>query len=191
MSEVAYLRHIARYSDVIRTGGVAFNPRTGQCGPVQATQVRSWGAACPPGYCPPDGLPEALNRYFAGDRAGCREIPWTVQFDGTEQAAAQTVVTVTGTSKVTMCPTRMLATQDGVAGANWFIRSIEFGNQNQILGGVDVPIVAFARDAFQVVPMVPDCLKAGQPFEITVMLDQDATPVARSMWLTFIGPMIG
>lgn len=188
MSEVSYLKALARYHDDIRTGQLAFDYRTGQCGPVQATQVKSWGAACPSGFCPPGNLPAALGRWFAGDRAGCRELPYTVVLSGTGEVAADVAVSVDRVSKVDMCPTRIIATTT-TGTSVWRIEKIQFGNQNQLVGS-GLPVGALDPGAFQPVPIVPDCLRAGQPFSI------DATIVAGvaaagSIAITFIGPVVG
>lgn len=189
MSEIQYLKALARYSDDIRTGAIAFDYRTGQCGPPQATMVKSWGSACPPGYCPPDHLPEALGRWFAGDRAGCKEAPYTVKLSGTTGAAV-TTVTVSRNAEITMCPTRLLAWTNNASLGAVLITKVQFGSQNQLIGG-PVPVEAFDPQAFQVVPMVPDCLKAGLPFTVTITLGIDVGAVDVDTWLTFIGPMVG
>lgn len=189
MSEEQYLKTLARYSQDIRTGALEFNYRTGACGPAPATQTKSWGSACPPGVCLPDNLPAALNRYFAGDRAGCKELPYCLHFSGTSSANAVVPVTRDVTSKITMCPTRMIGYTDSAPG-QWEIAKIEFGNQNQIVGD-PVAVEAFAPIAFQVVPMVPDCLRAGLPFSITLNLQPEQAPTLRNAWLVFIGPMVG
>lgn len=191
MSELSFLANVGRYHDVIRTGQVNFDYRTGQCGPAQATQTKSWGAACPTGWCPPDNLPAALNRYFAGDRAGCRELPLTIALTGTRDAAADVPVTVSRTSLVTMCPTRLLAISTTAAvPPEWLINVVQFGNQNQIVGG-PIPYQVFGRQAFQMVPFVPDCLRAGMPFTITATLLPDAAVGDHTLSLVFIGPMVG
>lgn len=189
MSQESYLRALARYSGDIRTGGLQFDYRTGQCAPVQATRIQSWGAACPTGFCPPENLPEALGRWFAGDRAGCREIPYTVSATATSDTMANVVVTIDRVSKVTMCPTRMLILADG-ATAQWELVSFQFGNQNQMVGG-PVAVEAFSPAAFQVVPMVPDCLKAGTPFNFTLNLLPEAMANTREVYITLIGPTVG
>lgn len=190
MGELQYLHALARYSDAIRTGALPFDYRTGQCGPAPATELRSWGAACPQGFCPPDNLPEALGRWFAGDRSGCRELPYTILLSDTGAVATDTTVSVERTSKVTMCPTRMLVTPFlGAASGPWEISKIQFGNQNQIVGG-PMPTNLFDPAAFQVVPFVPDCLRAGQPFEIEAILKAGAA-VASSLYVTFLGPVVG
>lgn len=186
MSQESFLRAVARYDSPIKTGGLAFDYRTGQCSPPQATQARSWGAACPSGYCPPENLPAALNRYFAGDRAGCREAPYTVRLDGTEDAALDVVVTEERNSPITMCPTRIIMHATG----DWLINQIRFGNQNQLIGG-PVPWEAFGTDTFAAVPIVPDCMAAGQPIRIQATLLPDGGAAARSLWVVFLGPMVG
>lgn len=189
MSEEQYLSALARYSGDIRTGALGFDYRTGQCTPVQATNLRSWGSACPSGFCPPDGLPAALNRWFAGDRAGCKEIPYCLHFSGTSSATLVVPVTRDLNSKITMCPTRLLAYSDSAPG-QWELVKVQFGNQNQIVGG-PIALEAFGPIAFQEVPMVPDCIRAGLPISITVNLNPEQTPTARNAWLVFIGPMVG
>lgn len=190
MSEESYLQALARYDSDIRTGSIQFDYRTGQCGPPQATVLKSWGAACPTGFCPPDNLPQALNRWFAGDRAGCRELPYGLNVTVTGAVATDTAWSIERTSKVTMCPTRLLASYDlGTDSGPFVISKIQFGNQNQIVGG-PIPINNFHPGAFQPVPFVPDCLKAGQPFSIEGTLKAGAA-VASSLYLTFIGPVVG
>lgn len=190
MSEVQYLKALARYSNDIRTGAINFDYRTGQCGPPQATMVKSWGAACPTGYCPPDHLPEALGRWFAGDRAGCKEAPYTVKLSGITGAAV-VPVSVTRNAEITMCPTRVLAwTNNPSATAAVLLTKIQFGAQNQLIGG-PVPVEAFDPQAFQDVPIVPDCLKAGLPFTVSISLGIDAGAENVDTWITFIGPMVG
>ena len=189
MSQESYLRAVARYSGDIRTGALGFDYRTGQCSPPSPTQPMSWGAACPAGYCPPDKLPESLGRYFAGDRAGCREIPYTVSESTVTSATLVTTLTITRTSKVTMCPTRVLIASDAVAGIVTLV-SMTFGNQNQVVGG-PVEISVFGIQSFQLVPFVPDCLYAGQPFELVFQLAAEAGPPTREVYVTFSGPMVG
>lgn len=191
MSQESFLAAVARHSDLIRTGAVQFDYRTGQCGPVRATQARSWGAACPPGYCPPANLPDALGRFFAGDRSGCKEAPYTIALSGTRAAADPVSVTVSRTSPITMCPTRLVAWQtDDTPPAGWLIDTIQFGAQNQLIGG-PVPAEAFDRQAFQMVPFVPDCLRAGMPYTITATILPEAAVGDQTLYLTFIGPMVG
>lgn len=188
MSEEAYLRTLARFHGDIRTGALAFDYRTGQCGPVQATQTRSWGAACPSGYCPPGNLPAALNRWFAGERAGCREIPYTILLAGIGIVLTDVAVSRTLTSKVDMCPTRIIASVT-VGTSTWRIDSIEFGSQNQILGS-GVPAGSLDPGAFQPVPIVPDCIRAGQPFTIDATI-LAGVAAAAELAITFIGPVVG
>lgn len=190
-NELSFLRAVARHSDLIRTGAVQFDYRTGQCGPVQATQVKSWGAACPAGFCPPNNLPAALGRYFAGDRSGCKEAPYTIALTATRDAANPVSVTVSRTSPITMCPTRLVTWYTPAAVApGWQINTIQFGAQNQLIGG-PAPADAFGVVAFQMVPMVPDCLRAGMPYTITATLLPEAAAGTHTLYLTFIGPMVG
>jgi hypothetical protein len=188
--DIKTLGAIARHSDLIRSGalsGPALSQliRTGQCGAPQATQLQSWGSACPSGFCPPEGLPAAFKRFFAGDRAGCRELPWAVTFT----AGAAGVVTVAGNATVTACPTRLIAASTGAAGdllTDWTINTIQFGIRNQLVGG-PAPASAFATDAYQLVPMVPDCLRAGQPYTLAA----EQLTGAGTLTLIFIGPVVG
>lgn len=189
--DVKVLEAIARHWDLIRTGALSgpqlsMLVRTGQCGPPQATQLQSWGSACPPGFCGPDNLPEALGRWAAGEREGCREIPWAQTFT----AAAAGVVAISDTAPLTMCPTRLIAVPHKAGGlANWTINTIQFGIRNQLVGG-PAPAAAFAPDAVQLVPMVPDCLRGGQPYTLAVeRLDADVGD--DSLTLIFIGPAVG
>lgn len=188
MSQESFLNTLGRYSGDIRTGGLHFDYRTGQCAPGQPTQLRSWGAACPPGFCPPANLPAALNRFFAGDRSGCRELPYTVSGAVLTVAATPTPLIIQRNSKVTMCPTRVLIASDAALSVVDLVR-MQFGNQNQIVGG-PVEITAFGPQAFQLVPFVPDCLFAGQPFELEFSLTE-AMANTREVYVTFIGPMVG
>jgi hypothetical protein len=190
MSQESYLRAIARFSNDIKTGAIDFNYRTGECGPGPATQLQSWGSACPPGLCLPEDLPPRLNNWFAGDRSGCRELPYTIHIPVLGSATLDVASTVERNSKVTMCPTRMMVTTNyGVASGPFEITKIQFGNQNQIVGG-PLPAGMFDPGAFQVVPFVPECLKAGLPFSIGVNLLAGAA-VTSDIWITFIGPAIG
>lgn len=189
MARIAALRALGRHWDDIRTGRLPFDMKTGACGPVPATQLKSWGSACPSGACLPDNLPEALGRWFAGDRNGCRELPFCVHLSATSSATLETPVTLERSSKITACPTRLIAFTDSPRG-HWELTEVKFGNQNQIVGD-HVAIEAFNNTAFQAVPMVPDCLFAGQPFSISANLLPDEAPTARNLWLVFIGPVVG
>lgn len=192
MSEESYLRTLARFHHDVRTGAINFDYRTGACGPGPQALVRSWGAACPPGgICTPDSLPAALNRYFAGDRNGCREIPYSFKAPATTSSTTVNVaVQLAGTFKVTMCPTRLLVIADG-AHNQWEISSLKFGNQNEIVGGPVGANVFDPRNFNQTVPMVPDCMRAGQPYEFNLILKPEAMATARNIYLVFIGPMVG
>lgn len=187
MSEEQFLRTLARYDGDIKRGALKFDYRTGACGPVQATQVRSWGAACPTGFCAPDNLPEALGRWFAGDRAGCREIPYTIRIDGTSDAALDVNVVATPNATVTMCPTRIITHAVG----NWNLNVLQFGSVNQIFGG-PIPHTSLGTQVHASVPMVPDCIRAGQPIRIDADLLPDGVGgAADSLWIVFLGPMVG
>lgn len=187
MSEESYLRTLARFDGDIKRGNIPFDYRTGACGPVQATALKSWGAACPTGFCLPDNLPAQLGRWFAGDRAGCREVPYVVQLTGTRDAALDVAVAVTRNSTVTMCPTRIIAY---ATGARWDITSIKFGAVDQIIGG-PVPMNVLDTAAYAAVPIVPDCFRAGQPMSFGATILPDAAVGTHSLFLVFIGPMVG
>lgn len=186
--QVRYLSEVARYSADIRTGALAFDYRTGQCGPVQASQLKSWGAGCPSGYCPPSDLPEALGRWFAGDRAGCREIPYAIRFT-TSAGLANSNVSTSRAAPITMCPTRVMAWADG---GEWLIRGMSFGAQEQIIGG-PTPVGMFDPMAYQPVPFVPDCVRSGIPmtFDVTLRATGGDPPPVLNMWIVLIGPMVG
>lgn len=189
MSHETYLEAVGKYSQDIRTGALGFDYKTGQCHPGPQTQAKSWGGACPTGFCPPNGLPAALNRWFAGDRSGCREIPYTVSGSVLTSTTLATTITITRNSKVTMCPTRVLIASDAPLGLVDLV-TMQFGNANQIVGG-PVEVSVFGIQAFQLVPFVPDCLYAGQPFTLTFSLDAETPAVTREVYVTFIGPMVG
>lgn len=186
MSGEQFLRALARFDSDIKRGAIAFDYKTGACAPVQATQVRSWGAACPSGYCPPEDLPAALNRWFAGDRAGCRELPYTVRLDSDGDPADPVAVTQSFNALVTMCPTRIITYSAG----SWLINQIRIGNQNQLVGG-PVPAEAFATDVFASVPIVPDCMRSGQPVTIDATILPGGENPGGSLWVVFLGPMVG
>lgn len=198
MSEESYLRALARFNGDIRTGAIKFDYKTGACGPAPGAVPKSWGAACPPGYCTPDNLPTALSRWFAGDRAGCKELPYTMKTSLTSSTTLVLTATITGVSKVTMCPTRLMVVTDNGGGPTsgaghnqWEITSITFGNQNQLVGG---PVGADTWNPqffSQLVPMVPDCLRAGQPYTINLNLKPEAMATLRTIYLVWIGPMVG
>lgn len=159
-------------------------PGNGGCAPTPPTQPQSWGAACPPGFCTGDQLAQNLNRSFAGERYGCRELPYTV----TGTADAQGDLTISQNSTVTMCPTRvMVMGDDGVViPADASLTVFEIGNQNQILGD-PIPVSHLSPFSYQIIPFVTDCIKAGIPFTITIS-GWGADEVA---YVTLIGPAIG
>lgn len=194
-SEEAYLTALGRYYHDIRTGAIKLNHRTGACGPGIATQTQSWGAACPPGgMCSPDNLPAALGRYFAGDRAGCRELPFCISGELTSDDTDTLSLVLSDTSPVTMCATRLIVVTDypGTGPHNqWEINEIKFGNQNQIVGGPVGADVFYPLNFNQTVPFVPDCLRAGTPYRIELSLKPDAMATLRHIALVFIGPMVG
>jgi len=188
MSVENYLRTLARFDGDIKRGAIAFDYRTGQCGPTQPTQARSWGAACPSGYCPPGDLPASLGRWFAGDRSACAEKPYTVRIDATTDAAAAVAADVAPNASVTMCPTRIIAFSTSTG---WLVDQIRFGNQNQLVGG-PVPWQSMGTGVFAAVPIVPDCMYAGMPINIeTTLLPDGVGGNDESLWIVFLGPMVG
>ena len=187
MNDMQYLRTLARYDRDIKEGNIAFNYRTGECTAVPGAVLKSWGPGCPTGGCQAKDLPAALNRYFAGDRAGCKEMPYNFNFTSTRGVTDEDV-TVEVTSKVTMCPTRVLGIAD--LADEWLVKSIQFGNQNELVGD-PFPIEALDPGAFQPVPLVPDCIEAGTPITITLTRLGSAGEGTAHASITFIGPMVG
>lgn len=182
-----FLRTLARFDGDIKRGAIAYDYRTGQCGPGPATVTKSWGAGCPTGYCPPENLPESLGRWFAGDRSACAEKPLTFALSETAAIAARTPVNLEVNAPVTMCPTRIICASDF---GDWNIEQIRFGMQNQIAGG-PVPWQVFGTGVFASVPLVPDCMRAGQPITINTSLGADAGEGTYTLWVIFLGPMVG
>ena len=164
-----------------RTGQTA---RTGACGPVQATQVQSWGAACPTGDCTAQDLAANLNRSFAGERYGCRELPYTLV--GTADATG--LVVIDTNSQVTMCPTRVIVSLDDevVVPNDAVMTSFQIGAQNQIIGD-PIPVLQLSSFSYQAIPFVTDCIRAGLPFSIGLEGFAEDTRV----FVTLIGPAIG
>lgn len=169
-----------------RTGQVSVrgsNGGNGPCGPVPMAKAMSWGAACPTGNCTAENLANSLNRQFAGERYPCRELPYTLQLT----ADAGGDVTFEQNSRVTICPTRVIvAPEDGELLATGLLTVFEVGNQNQVIGD-PIPLVQLAPDAYQAIPFVTDCIKAGIPFSVQ-MTDLGAGQV---VYFTIIGPAIG
>ncbi len=163
----------------------ANNPTVnGGCGPVQATQLQSWGAGCPPGDCTAEELARNLNRSYAGERYGCRELPYTL----VGVADATGLVVISENSKVTICPTRVIISlDDEVAVPNDAVMtSFEIGNQNQIVGD-PIPVLQLSSFAYQAIPFVTDCMRAGLPFSMGLEGFAEDTRV----FVTLIGPAIG
>ena len=167
-------------------GGVGMSTRSGNggCGPLPPATPMSWGAACPSGSCTSDGLAASLNRQFAGDRYGCRELAYWLS--GTADAAG--VVTLAQNSMITICPTRIVFVEAAGAGigALAMLSVFEIQNQNQIVGA-PLPLAMISIGAYQTIPFVTDCLKAGIPFRI-VMTGLVNT---RVYTIGLIGPAIG
>lgn len=160
----------------------------GSCGPAPATSTRSWGAACPTGACSADQLAANLNRTFAGERYPCRELTYWIKMT----ADGSGVCTFNQNSKVTICPTRVIAFEDSetsgllpVAGP--LLTVFEIGNQNQIVGD-PIPLALLNPSAYQIIPFVTDCIKAGMPFNVTIT---GATAGTGVVYFGIVGPAIG
>lgn len=156
--------------------------RTGACGPGPARGQFSWGAACPPGDCSPQGLPAALGRQFAGEASGCRELPFVLS----GAVTGGNGLVLQGNSPVTICPTRLvIETADG---ETMLLSQVKFGNQNQMANnGTPIPTNVFNTDAWGPIPFAMDCLRQGTPFEFVL---EDASN-DDTLFLMLIGPTIG
>lgn len=153
------------------------------CGPAPAGTPMSWGSACPPGYCSADQLARNLNRAFAGDRYGCRELSYWL----TAVASAGGVATFDDNAIITICPTRVIvlsAVADGDLDAE--LTEFTIGAQNQIYGD-PMPIRMLHPQSYQIIPFVTDCIKAGQPFSLTVT----GATAASTIYFGLIGPAVG
>lgn len=156
----------------------------GKCGTVQTIPM-SWGAGCPPGQCTAADLAAGLNRSFAGESYGCRELPYWLS--GT--ADGDGVLTLSQNSLVTICPTRMIIMSledDDLANAFGLLTEFTIGNQNQIVGD-PIPFLFFHPDSYQVIPFVTDCIRAGMPFTIKLVGNVAST----KLYVGLIGPAIG
>lgn len=163
------------------TGPTGGNGGNGNCGPAPMTVPRSWGPACPTGFCTAQDLAANLGRAFAGERYPCRELTyWT---SATADAAG--VATFADNSRVTICPTRVIIDHADVL-VNQLLTVFEMGNQNQIIGdGIPVPFLN--SQSYVIIPFVTDCLRAGLPFSWTVTgLTPDDV-----VYFGLIGPVIG
>jgi hypothetical protein len=86
-----------------------------------------------------------------------------------------------------MCPTRIIAFASEVEG--FLLTSIKFGNTEQLVGSI--PTNTITTTSYQAIPIVTDCIFAGQPYQIDYT-NLDATAMAtQDLWLVFIGPMVG
>lgn len=173
-----------------RTGQTMMSPSpvrqngSGPCGPAAPAVPMSWGAACPPGGCTGAELAAALGRAFAGERYPCRELPYTVR--GTTDGGGD--LTLSQNSLVTICPTRVMISQDDgvVVPANASLVSFTIGSQNQVLGD-PIPASHLSPFSYQIIPFVGDCMRSGMPFEL-VLEDFAADS---TVYVTFIGPAVG
>lgn len=154
----------------------------GPCVAPPPAQPMSWGAACPSGMCSAEDLAQSLNRAFAGQRYGCRELPYWLR----GVADADGVATIEGNALVTICPTRVIIVPEaGVSLAAEF-SVFEMGNQNQIVGD-PIPIGILGPNAYQTIPFVTDCMRAGLPYRLqfTGLTEADV------LYVGLIGPAIG
>src|SRR3990172_11025975 len=119
-------------------GGIG-NGAAGPCGGLPPAAPHSWGAACPTGTCTSESLAASLNRAFAGEKYGCRELPYWIL--GT--ATAGGVVTIAQNSLVTICPTRVMFVEGdgGATPADAIMSVFEIQNQNQIVGDPIPPFI--------------------------------------------------
>jgi hypothetical protein len=166
--------------DVAPTGAQG-RTMNGGCGPAPATVLRSWGSGCPAGACSADQLAAALGRE---PRYACKEIPYTL----VGMADATGLVVISENSKVTICPTRVIISLDDevVVPNDAVMTSFEIGNQNQIIGD-PIPVLQLSSFAYQAIPFVTDCLRAGLPFSMGLEGFAEDTRV----FVTLIGPAIG
>lgn len=160
-----------RIQSKVRTGQAAMmgvprqNGNGGSaCGPAMPTQPQSWGAACPTGNCTAENLAANLNRAFAGERYGCREIPYWIEL--TADAAGEAAFD--DNSRVTICPTRVIIAPRQAATVAVRLSRFEVGNQNQVVGD-PMPVVFLNPQSYVIIPFVTDCIKAGMPFGITII----------------------
>lgn len=158
--------------------------RTGQCGPMPPAVPQSWGAACPSGTCTSADLAASLNRAFAGEKMGCKEIPYILR--GTSTAGG--ALTLAQNALITICPTRiMVDVDDGIlilTGS--LLTAFTIGAQNQILGD-PIPTGILNSNSYAIIPFVTDCIKAGTPFSLS-FTGMGAT---QAVTVTLIGPAIG
>jgi hypothetical protein len=164
------------------------NPPNG-CGSPPARMTQSWGAGCPSGACTSDQLATSLNRSMAGERHPCKEICYWLRID----LAAGGTGSVSPNSKVTICPTRVVAlVQDSafneVATATdvTLLDVFEIGNQNQVVGD-PIRLTHLHPASYQIIPFVTDCIKAGFPFRLAVT----GGPASGFVYIGLIGPAIG
>jgi len=159
-------------------------PHGGGCGVAPQATPQSWGSACPSGFCTSADLATALNRAFAGERQGCRELPYWLE--GTSTAGG--LLTLTQNALVTICPTRVviLETLNGAIPDLAVMNEFTIGNQNQIAGD-PLPVNVLALGAYQTIPFVTDCIKAGIPFTVG-FAGLDATT---AYYVGLIGPAVG
>lgn len=158
--------------------------RTGACGPPQAPSLRSWGAGCPPGNCTSEDLATNLNRQFAGERYGCRELTYWIKMT----IAADGTASFSDNAKVTICPTRVILMAPGVLTPTVLLSEFTIGNQNQMVGD-PIPFQLLDVTSYQAIPFVTDCIKAGLPF--AVKLSGAAANSGVQVYFGIIGPAVG
>lgn len=170
---------MGKLQDAIRTG-----QSNGGCAPVPPAVPMSWGAACPSGNCTSADLAASLNRAFAGEKMGCKEIPYNLR--GASNGAG--ALTLTQNALITICPTRVLFSTDDLLGipAVAVMTLFTIGAQNQILGD-PIPVGVLGGASYAIIPFVTDCIKAGTPFTMT-FTGLTATQFHN---VTLIGPAIG
>lgn len=156
------------------------------CGTLPPATPMSWGAACPPGQCSSEDLAANLNRAFAGERYGCRELPYWLS----ATVDANGVATFEQNSTVTICPTRVMFAAGGpdplAFAATAVLAEFTMGNQNQVVGD-PLPLALIATNSYQSIPFVTDCLKAGLPFKIRL----EGLTVGDVVYFGILGPAVG
>lgn len=178
------LTPISTVQQIPQGGGGNGNGGGGGCFSPGPGQPMSWGAACPTGYCTAHDLAESLGRAFAGERYPCRELTYWTKLTADANGVADTGDSKN--SKVTICPTRIVAFAMP-ASANALLEVFQMGNQNEIIGD-PIPIQLLDPDSFQIIPYVTDCLRAGLPFRVRV---SGLTATTGILYFGLIGPTIG
>jgi hypothetical protein len=160
--------------------------QSGPCAPMSPAQPQSWGAACPPGHCDSNSLAAAMGRAFGGERYGCRELTyWITPLELDAAGAGMQSQNAT----VTICPTRVIAiVKDSAlaAAGEGYLSEFTIGNTNQIVGD-PLPLAVLAPYSYAIIPFVPDCIRAGMPFSISVV----DGPAEGFVYFGLVGPTIG